>query len=184
MDPWFGVAAILVGLASCFFGYPLFRILLILTGLLYGYVFGHSWLPASHPWLSLAIGFGAAIVLAALAYPLWSMGVVIVGAVLGFMILISLGLTLNASQTVQLLLGISGAAAFGLLFYLFRDLLVMLTTAFNGAALVVFGLGCHIPALACGGKANLPDLVIMVVLGAFGFAVQYAMFKGRRTYSS
>jgi hypothetical protein len=184
MEAWFGVAAILVGMASCFFGYPLFRIFLIFTGLIYGYALGYSWVPASHPWLSLAIGLGAAVVLAALAYPLWSIGVIILGAVLGSMILISLGLALNASQTILILLGVIGAAAIGLLFYHVRDLLVMLTTAFNGAAMVVLGLGKHIPELAFGGQANLPDILIMMVLGAFGFAVQYGMFKERRTYSN
>ncbi len=183
MNAWFWLAAILVGLASCFYGYPLFRIFLILTGLIYGYVFGYAWIPASHPWLALVIGVGAALVLAALAYPLWSIGVIIVGAALGFMILVSLGLALNASQAVQILLGVIGAVAVGLLFYHFRDLFVMLTTAFNGAALTVLGLGWYIPALTFGGHANLPDIVIMVVLGAFGFAVQYMMFKERRTYS-
>jgi hypothetical protein len=183
MDAWFGIAAILVGLASCFYGYPLFRIFLILSGLIYGYVLGHAWAPASHPWLSLAIGLSAAVVLAALAYPLWSIGVIVLGAALGSVILISLGLALNASQAVLILLGVIGAAALGLLFYHVRDLFVMLTTAFNGAAMVVFGLGWHIPALAFGARANVPDIVIMMVLGAFGFAVQYGMFKGRRTYS-
>ena len=184
MDAWFGIAAILVGLASCFYGYPLFRMFLILSGLIYGYGLGQAWALASHPGLSLAIGVGAALVLAALAYPLWSFGVIVIGAALGFMILISLGLALNVSQTVLILLGVIGAAAVGLLFYHVRDLVVMLTTAFNGAALLVFGLGWYVPALAVGGQANLSVLVIMVVLGAFGFAVQYGMFKERRTYSS
>lgn len=185
MDAWFGIAAILVGLASCFYGYPLFRVFLILAGLIYGYLLGHSWVPGSHPGLSLLIGLGAAVVLAVLAYPLWSIGVIIVGAALGFTIMISLGLALNVSQTVMILLGVCGAGAVGLLFYHVRDLFVMLTTAFNGAALVVLGLGWHFPVLALGGgRANLPNLVIMMVLGAFGFAVQYGMFKERRTYSS
>ncbi|MEW6660205.1 MAG: DUF4203 domain-containing protein [Thermodesulfobacteriota bacterium] len=184
MDTWFGIGAISVGLASCFYGYPLFRIFLILSGLLYGYLLGHSWVPASHPGLSLAIGLGAAFVLAALAYPLWSLGVIVVGGALGLMILVSLGLALNASQTVLILLGVVGAVAVGLLFYHLRDLFVMLTTAFNGAGLVVLGLGWYIPALAFGGRANLPGFVIMVVLGAFGLAVQYGMFRERRTYSS
>jgi hypothetical protein len=183
MDAGFGIAAILVGLASCFYGYPLFRIFLILSGLIYGYGLGHSLAPGSHPGLSLAIGLGVALVLAALAYPLWSIGVLVIGAALGFIILISLGLALNASQAVLFLLGVLGAAAVGLLFYHVRDLLVMLTTAFNGAALLVFGLGWYVPALAVGGKTNLPDLVILMVLGAFGFAAQYGMFKERRTYS-
>jgi hypothetical protein len=74
--------------------------------------------------------------------------------------------------------------AAGLLFYHVRDLFVMLTTAFNGTGLVTLGLGWHIPALAFGRAVNLPDIVIMVVLGAFGFAIQYGMYKERRTYSS
>lgn len=184
MDAWFGIAAILVGLASCFIGYPLFRIFLILAGLIYGYVLGHAWVPASHPWLSLLIAFGAATVLGALAYPFWSIGVIVVGAALGFMILTAVGVALNAAQWVLILLGVLGAAAVGLLFYHVRDLFVMLTSAFNGSALVVLGLSWYIPALAFGGRANLPDITIMVVLGAFGFAVQYGMFKDRRTYSS
>lgn len=184
MDAWFGIAAILVGLASCFYGYPLFRMFLILSGLIYGYGLGQAWVPASHPGMSLAIGLGAALVLAALAYPLWSMGVIVVGGALGCMILVSMGLALNASQAVLILLGVIGAVAVGWLFYHVRDLFVMLTTAFNGAALLVFGLGWHVPALAFGGQTNLPDLVIMVVLGALGFAVQYRMFKERRMYSS
>jgi hypothetical protein len=184
MDSWFGIVAILIGLASCFYGYPMFRIFLILAGLIYGYVFGHFWVPASHPWLSLLIGLGAALILAALAYPLWSIGVVVVGAALGFMIFTAVGVSLNVSQWVLILLGVIGAMVVGLLFYHLRDLFVMLTSAFNGAALVVLGLGWYIPALAFGGRANISDIVIMVVLGAFGFAVQYGMFKDRRTYST
>jgi hypothetical protein len=133
--------------------------------------------------MPLAIGVGAAVVLAALAYPLWSIGVIVLGAALGSTILISLGLALNASQSILILLGIIGAAAVGLLFFLVRDLLVMLTTAFNGSALMVIGLGWYIPALVFGRGANLLDFVMMMVLGAFGFAVQYAMFREQRTYS-
>lgn len=184
MDAWVGGAAILVGLASCFYGYPLFRIFLILTGLIYGYLLGQSWSAASHPGMSLAVGLGAALVLAVFAYPLWSIGVFVLGATLGAMILLFLGIALNASQTVLIGLGVIGAAAVGLLFYHVRDLLVMLTSAFNGASLVVFGLGWFIPALALGGRANVQVILIMTVLGVFGFAVQYGVFKERRTYSS
>jgi len=33
-------------------------------------------------------------------------------------------------------------------------------------------------------RSNFLTVVAMVVLGDFGFAVQYGMFKDRRTYSS
>jgi hypothetical protein len=184
MDAWFAVAGILIGLVSCFYGYPLFRIFLILAGLFYGYLLGQSLVSASHPWLSLAIGVGAAVVLAVFAYPLWSIGVIIVGAAFGFMILSALGLALSVSQGVITLMGVIGAVVVGLLFYHVRDLFVMITTAFNGAALVILGLSQHVSALALGGgQANILDFALIVVLGGFGFAVQYGMFKDRRTYS-
>jgi hypothetical protein len=61
----------------------------------------------------------------------------------------------------------------------------MLATAFSGAMQVVYGLGLLLPALAFGGgRANFLAIVAMMVLGGVGFAIQYGMFKDRRTYSS
>lgn len=185
MDTWIGVAAILVGLASCFYGYPLFRIFLILGGLTSGYLLGQSFIPASQPWVALMIGVGAALVLALLAYPLWSIGVMVIGAALGFMILGALGLSLNVSPGAVILMGALGAALVGFLFYGARDFFVMLATAFHGAVQVVYGLGFLLPGLAFGGgRVNFLAIVAMLVLGSAGFVTQYGMFKDRRTYSS
>ena len=185
METWLGVVAILVGLAGCFYGYPLFRIFLIMAGLIYGYLLGQSLVPASHPWIALVIGLGAAVFLAMLAYPLWSIGVIVIGAALGFMIFSSLGIALNASQGVLVFVGALGATVVGVLFYRLRDLFVMLATSFNGAVQLVYGLGLIFPALAFGGgRSNFMAVLAMIVLGGFGFAVQYGMFKDRRTYSS
>lgn len=52
-----------------------------------------------------------------------------------------------------------------------------------GVAVILNGLAWHIPALAFGGAANAPDIVIMGV-GGLGFAVQEGMFKEWRIYSS
>ena len=63
MDAWFGIAAILVGLASCFYGFTLFRILLILAGLIEGYVFGHAFAvgPITHRAISIRIQSGNSV---------------------------------------------------------------------------------------------------------------------------
>jgi hypothetical protein len=185
MDKWIGIVAIIVGLASCFYGYPLFRLVLIVAGLIYGYVFGQSFVPASQPWLALVIGAGGALVMAVLAYPLWSIAVIVIGAALGFMILGSVGIAMNLSQGVVILLGVLGAVVVGYLFFRSRDLFVMLATAFNGGVQVIYGLGWLFPAMALKlGGANFLYLVAMAALGGFGFAVQYSMFKDRRTYST
>jgi len=158
------------------------------AGLIGGCALGASFVQAAHPWASLGRGVIAALVLTVLAYPLWSIGVTLSGAVLGFMILGALGIALNASQGVIILVGVVGAVVLGILFYQIRDLLVMLTTALNGAVEAAFGIGWIIPALAfrrgaAGGLGGLMVIAI-VVLGAIGFAVQYGMDKDRRTYST
>lgn len=185
VDLWMGVVAVLTGLATCFYGYPLFRFLLILAGLIVGYAFGQIFFEASHPWLSVVIGIAAAALLAAFAYPLWSVGVTLSGAALGFLFVGSVCAALSLSQGVTLFLGGIGAAITATLFYQARDLFVMLTTAFNGALEVAYGLGWLFPALSLPRRASqLLSLLIIFALGAIGFAVQYSMFKDRRTYST
>jgi hypothetical protein len=184
MDTWMAALAIIVGLLTCFYGYPLFRLLLVLAGLILGYALGQALVQAGHPWLSLGIGVLAALGLGVLAYPLWSLGVTLSGAILGFLILSALGIAFNASQGVIILLGAAGAVILGALFYQFKDIFVMLTSALNGAVEVVLGIGWLIPALALGrGAPGWLAVAATVVLGAVGFAVQYGMFKDRRTYS-
>ena len=183
VDPWIRIIAIIIGLASCFYGYPLFRIFLVLAGLFYGYHYGQAFYPAN-PMISLLVGVIVAVILAILAYPLWSIGVIAVGAALGFMILGELGLALNLPETGVILLGMLGALILGFMFYRSRDLFVMVATAYNGAAQVIYGLGLVHAALAIGvGRANFLAVVAMVILGSLGFAAQYSMFKDQRKYS-
>ena len=183
VDPWIRIVAIIIGLASCFYGYPLFRIFLVLAGLFYGYHYGQSFYPAN-PMISLLIGVMVAVILAILAYPLWSIGVIAVGAALGFMILGELGLALNFPETGVILLGMLGAVILGFLFYRSRDLFVIVATAYNGAAQVIYGLGLVHAGLAIGsGRANFLAVVGMVLLGSLGCAAQYSMFKDQRKYS-
>lgn len=123
MNFWLGILAILVGLVSCFYGYPLFRVILIFAGLIGGYMLGQSF--------------------------------------------------------VQI-----GAGVVGLLFFLVRDLFVMLTTALNGAVEVVYGIGLFVPTLALRhGSRNLVAPALVIGLCSLGVAVQYGLFKDRRMYS-
>lgn len=100
------------------------------------------------------------------------------------MFLSAIGLALNTFQAVTILLGILGALALAFLFLNLRDLFVMVATALNGATLLVLGLSVYVQALAFRGQGNILAIVIMVVLGGFGFAAQYEMFKERRTYTT
>lgn len=184
VDPWLRLATIVIGLASCFYGYPLFRIFLILSGLFYGYLYGLSFYPASHPLMALLVGAVVAAVLGILAYPLWSIGVAAIGAALGFMIFGELGVVLNLPELAVILLGLLGAVGLGYLFFQSRDLFVIVATAYNGAVQAVYGLGIFHAALVIGhGRSNVLALLAIIILGTLGFAVQYSMFKDRREYS-
>ena len=184
MDVWVRIFAILVGLASCFYGYPIFRIFLVWSGLLYGYLYGQAFFAAGNPVLAILAGLAVAVVLAVLAYPLWSFGVVAVGAALGFMILGVLGLVMNFPHLGVLLMGLLGALSLGFAFFAARDFFVMVATAFNGAVQTFYGLGLVHGAISFGfGQGNALALLAIGILGATGVAVQYAMFKDRRTYS-
>jgi len=185
MDAWVGILIMVVGLVGCFFGYPLFRMMLIFAGLIGGYLIGQSFFLTGPEWLALATGITAAIAMAFLAYPLWSVGVFVIGAALGIMILSSIAIILGTSLTVMILLGVIGGVVMGFLFYQVRDLIVMLTTALYGAVEMAYGVGLFIPVFAFRyGAPNFLVLAVVFVVGCIGFAVQYHMFKDRRTYSS
>lgn len=185
--PVVAIIAILIGLIGCFYGYPLFRGWLILMGLVVGYVIGTNFVAPDQWFLALVIGIIAAIVLAVLAYPLWSIGVFLIGIVVGFSLFASLGVALNFDQGAILLLGVLGAIVLGFLFYSARDIMAMVITAFNGAVLIIYGIGLLlVPALRFGGvdavEGNPLALIAIIILGAIGFGAQYQMFKGRRLY--
>ena len=183
MDAWIGSAAIFIGLCGCFFGYLIYLLIapsrgpLILAGLIYGHLVGHALVPASHPGLALVTSLSPALVLAVLAYPPWGLGVIVIGAALGFMMLSSLAIALNASLGAVILMGVLGATVVGFQFYRFDYLFVMLANSFNGAIQAVYGLGLFFPALALGGgRANWLAVVAMMGLGGVSFAVHYCIF--------
>lgn len=184
MDVWIGIAAIIIGMGSCFCGYLIYLLIaprlgpLILVSLIYGYLLGQSFVPASHPGLPLVIGLSVTLLLAVLAHPVWGISVSIIGGALGFMILSSLGIALNASLAAVIIMGVLGAALVGFQFHRANHLSVMLATTFNGAIQAVYGLGLIFQSLALGnGRANSLAVVAIVVLGGFGLVVQCWIFK-------
>ncbi len=183
MDIWIRLLAILLGLISCFYGYPLFRVFLVLAGLFYGYVYGQTFLVHYHPLIGLMLGVVLAVLLALLAYPLWSFGVGLIGAFFGFMLLAELAVVLLLPHFVVWLAGGVGAAIVGYAFYQARDFFVMVTTAVNGAVQTLYGVGLIHGAISFGyGRSNVLALVAIIILAAAGLTVQYKMFSDRRLY--
>jgi hypothetical protein len=137
---WFtGVAAIVIGLALCFWGYKLFRFFLGAAGLLagagIGYFLGEKFLPAGIWPLAAAAVLGLA--LAVFAYSLFKTGAVIIGAFLGAMLL---HMVLGAAHTqTDWWVYLIGAVAGAVLASIFLKPFLIIGSAFEGAYMTAAG---------------------------------------------
>ncbi|HPJ02119.1 MAG TPA: DUF4203 domain-containing protein [Candidatus Limiplasma sp.] len=133
------IVAILIGLLMCFFGYRLFRVWLFVAGLFLGAYLGY--------YLGRQIGgdvwpiVGAAVIgiaLAALAYWLYKVGAVLIGALLGaslvLVVLNSLGVD-PVWWTAAI-----GAVAGALIAGLFIKEFIIVGSALNGATMATVGV--------------------------------------------
>ena len=176
------VVTTLIGLVACFYGYPLVRVLFALVGLVIGYQLGVQLVPADQGMLAIIIGVVVGLVCAVLAYPLWGIGVMISGMVLGYSLFYNFGALLHLGSTALIVVGVIGAILMGILFYVAKEPMIMLATALSGASFVVSGLAQLFPELA-GPNLTVILAVVALILGLFGFLVQYRMFRGRNTYT-
>ena len=109
------MAAILVGLANCFYGIPV-PLFLIVGGLISGYLIGQSFTPASQRWLALMIGVGAAVHGAARLSPVEHWGHCDRGGI-GVYDPGRPGSGAECLLGAVILMGVLGAALVGFLFY-------------------------------------------------------------------
>jgi Domain of unknown function (DUF4203) len=176
------IITIVVGLISCFYGYVIFRVVFMLVGLIAGYLVGVQLVPPDQWVLAIIIGVVIGLICALLAYPFWSIGVTISGLVLGYAFFSNLGTTLNLSPTLTVVLGVLGAIVVGVLFFLAKDPMIMLATAFSGASYTIYGITRLFPDLALRTNTGVATILVFV-LGLVGFLVQYRLFSDRHLYS-
>jgi hypothetical protein len=167
--------AVSVGLASCFFGRRVFRPLLPVLGGLYALVLaGQAAGPeeASLVWL---LATGVAVLLAVAVYAASSALVAAAGGALlavgaGALLASALGLATPAALVLGLLAGL----ALGLMPTRGLEQRIVISSAFGGSALALYGLGqVVLPALAALG--GLHPLVLVgnwLVLGFIGLNAQ------------
>lgn len=173
---WVAFFSIIVGLVGCFFGYAWFRAYLIFVGAITGYILAQDFLVTDQQIVAIVVGVIVALIMALIAYPLWSIGVALSGVLLGFFAGINIGMAIGLNQTGLVFWGIVCAIVGGLLFARAKDVMVMLATAFYGAILVVYGVGLLLPQIALRPQINPLALIIIIVLAAFGFGVQYRAY--------
>ncbi len=178
------ILTLLIGVVLLFYGYPIFRVLLPLAGLVFGYYFGLNLFP-SQPAVAFIAAIALAILFAILSYSAWSLLIIVSGALIGFGFGTQLALALNLDRTGALLAGIIFAILIGILAYQARDLMVMGQTALAGASAILFGIGAvYEPMNIINTRTNANGLALLalIVLAAVGFFFQYRRFGSQRLY--
>ncbi|MCU0507196.1 MAG: TMEM198/TM7SF3 family protein [Anaerolineae bacterium] len=178
-----GIAAIILGLIVAFAGYPLFRLVLPIAGLVYGFQIANavfsSWL------IGLIVGLVLAVVLAVFAYAIWSVAIGFAGAILGLSIGASVGNGLNLWGWLVALLAIALGVLFFVLAFRLKDLFVIISTSLSGAGMVAFGASTLLPIIF--GPPDGPFFlhwVLWLGVAVVGFGVQYALFSSARQYAA
>jgi len=188
------VFAVVIGLMFTFFGYPLFRFLLPVWAFLVGFMFGFrgledllgvGFVSAS---LGIILGFVVGVVLAAIAYMVYSLAVYLFGLTTGYVLGSGLMLAMGFDPGAMTFL-VGAVAAIGLAVIFARGnmprFFIMLVTASSGAMAVmsgIFVLFGRVPALE--GSLELARymvwgswfwLLVWAILAGFGMVFQYAI---------
>jgi hypothetical protein len=180
-----GALIILVGLVVWLMGYGVWRIALSIMGAVYGYMIGTSLVGPGHGMMSIVIGVVAALVLAWLAYVLWSVAALIYGMFLGMGLGAWAATMLTARERGQTttLFVVLGAIVGVILAFFLKDQIIMLATAFSGAAAVLYGAQLTMPEVSrlTTGNNYFVGFIIWIVAGIAGYSVQNSLFNRRLT---
>lgn len=175
---------IFFGLGLTFYGYGVFRMLLPVVGFFAGLFLGLALAPNSQFW-GWVLGIALAVLMAAVSYAYWSVMVGLGGALLGFTLGVALIEMLGWWNWIAVVVGLVLAVLFGALYFQYRDLFVMVSTALTGASLVFYGIGYFIPWFSfLRDQGNWFTFLLTLVLGVVGATAQMAIFAGMTYYSA
>tara|TARA_B100000925_G_scaffold229486_1_gene178036 strand:+ start:142 stop:771 length:630 start_codon:yes stop_codon:yes gene_type:complete len=155
----------IIGFLNCFFGYRLFKILIMLLGFIVGFTVGTILTESILQGIALGIFSGA------LAYFLYYFGVFLIGALAGLFLYILFQAFVFEIMPLALLLVIGG----GILALIYQKLLITFSTSVTGAFSIIQGIqllfyGLFFTALS-------PPFFILGLLVIFltviGFSYQY-----------
>lgn len=190
----FFIVAVVIGLMFTFFGYPFFRILLpiwaFFAGLSFGFrglsdLMGPGFISAS---LGIILGLTIGVVLAVLAYAVYSLAVYLFGLTVGYVLGSGLMLAMGfGSGVMTFMVGVTVALGMAWLFAKTKmpRFFIIFLTATGGAMatmsgiFVLFGkaptLGPTLEITRYMVSSSLFWLLIWTVLAGFGIAFQYAV---------
>ena len=175
--------SILVGALQCFFGYRLFQFILGLIGFLLGsaltIAIGSTF--SQEVILVLLLGLVGGVIGAALMTALYYIGVFLIGSLLGGILGIALYAVaeINPDPAALLILAVIS----GVIALIFQKFMIIVSTGFGGAWIVVTGIAYFIAqtvylsnleqTFRSGGSILYTILLCWLALGFMGVIVQY-----------
>jgi Domain of unknown function (DUF4203) len=141
MYDYYIIAAVVVGLIECFYGYRILRFLLGVLGFIAGAVVAGSLgyeLSNGSELISIIAGIAGGLIGAFIMYTLYVVGLFAIGAALGFMIASYVFGILNKDPVT--LIQVAAAALGGILAAVLRKPVLILATAYGGSYAAVTGV--------------------------------------------
>ncbi len=179
-----GAFSIVIGLLSCFFGYRFFRIVLALLGFVVGFGIGTALIASDQVVLEVIVGLIGGLIGAIIFYFLYVIGIIIAGAMLGGVVAQTLLLSLGVNDNTILLIGLVVGLIIGaFVAFVLNKWMIVVSTAFNGAAAILYGAALIFPGLLVFNPDNSirlesPLVVIAwLLLGAIGAAYQISIYR-------
>lgn len=188
---WGAIAAIVIGLLNCFFGYRLFKIILGIWGFIAGAVLGVgiATTMSGELWLAILAGLIGGVVGAVLFVLLYFVGIFLLGAGLGFLLGGAIVSALNIGGPVQWVIAGVLAIVGGIVAVIVQKFMIILSTALGGAAMAVGGIYTLAGGQLLRSIEDLPArmarrsviagnwllLLFWLLLGIVGVVVQYAV---------
>ena len=179
------VLAFFIGIAECFFGYRLLKIILGVTGFIIGgllcaeFVYGYL---GGHPVISLLAGLVGGVIGSSLMIGLFAFGLFILGVALGLLVggAISASIYGSPHPIIMVPLAIVG----GIATIVMSRTMIIISTSFTGAYLIVVSIGKFIGmpialfrfqhhGLRESGGQFLVMVLIWILVGIAGIIVQH-----------
>ncbi len=189
MDILLAILLILWGIALMGFGLFLYYSLLPFWYGLFGAVVGvyvGVWITGSSTgWFANLLiwlfAFGGAVIFGGIAYGVEQVRRVLAGILIGFALGALLASLFGGGTILTVILGVIGAIVFAVLVPIYFDPLIVLGSAFAGAALVMDGIFQIIPSWGflvdrtnAANDGNFWAIVVWIVLGLIGFGWQWS----------
>ncbi len=192
MFDYYMAAAAAIGLIECFFGYRILSFLLGVIGFVVGAVIGGSLgfeFSSGSEIISIIAGIVGGCVGAFVMYLLYLLGVFVIGAALGFMVVSFIFGFMNENPVFWIV--IASSALGGILAVIFQRPMIIIATSFGGSYAAVTGISYLLTKnfnplepvfLNTLSEDKLYRMaIIWFALGVFGFVVQYMMLSERKS---